>query len=93
MSHALPGVIEFHTGNIKESLPYYRRWLQLDPHSPFTRFWCASAFAANGAIEESIKILDSIINETPTLIFAKFALFFKSALQADKEKAFTICYR
>lgn len=48
---------------------------------------CAWDFALNNEIEESINILNSIIKETPTLTFAKFALFFKSALQGDRESA------
>jgi hypothetical protein len=44
-------------------------------------------FALNNELEESIEILNSIIKETPTLLFAKFAFFFKSALQSDKDNA------
>ena len=87
ISHSTPAAIEVFGGNIKESLPYHQRWLQLEPESPFVRFMCAWDFALNNEIGESINILNAIIKETPTLTFAKFALFFKSALQGDKENA------
>jgi adenylate cyclase len=86
-SYQMIGDIKFYSGNIKESLPYFRWWLQKDPETPFVRFLCSNNFALNNELKESINVLDSIIKETPSLIFAKFALFLKSALQGDRESA------
>ncbi|MDQ3683488.1 MAG: tetratricopeptide repeat protein, partial [Bacteroidota bacterium] len=86
-SYAFPGVIELYSGNIQESLPPFQMWFQMDPDGPFTRFWYSNALALNNKLEECFEILDGTIQEMPTLIFAKFALFFKSALLGDKESA------
>jgi adenylate cyclase len=83
----IPGLIEFYSGNFHEALPYYREWLRLDPEGPFTRFNCAWNFAITNNLKESIAILDTMIKETSPLIFGKFALFFKNALQGDRESA------
>lgn len=40
ISHSTLASIEVFGGNIKESLPYHQRWLQLEPESPFVRFMC-----------------------------------------------------
>jgi tetratricopeptide (TPR) repeat protein len=87
LSAVLPGQVEFNCGNFKESLHSYQKWLKIDPRGPFTRFMCSWNFALNNEIEESIKVLNAIIKETPTLLFAKFALFFKSALLGDRTNA------
>ena len=86
-TYAFPGVVELYSGNIEESFPLFQKWYDMDPHGPFTRYWYANVLSLNNKSEECIKILDSIINDTPTLIFAKFALFSKSTLQGDKENA------
>ena len=59
----------------------------MDPESPFARFLCSYNFAFNNELEESIQVLETMIRDMPTLIFGKFALFFKSALQGDRESA------
>ncbi len=87
ISHSFPGFIELFSGNIEESLPYHQKWLQMDPEGPFTRYWCACNFAFNNKLEDSINLLNSLIKDTPALIFGKFARFFKSALLCDRENA------
>ncbi len=59
----------------------------MDPEGPFTRYWCACNFAFNNKLEDSINLLNSLIKDTPALIFGKFARFFKSALLCDRENA------
>jgi tetratricopeptide (TPR) repeat protein len=86
-SYSMPGDIKFYSGHIKESLPYFRRWLQIDPEDTYARYLCAYNFAVNNELKESIDVLDSLIKDMPTLIYAKFALFFKSSLQGDRESA------
>ncbi|CAN5253211.1 adenylate/guanylate cyclase domain-containing protein [soil metagenome] len=86
-TYAFPGVVELYSGNIQESMPHFQKWYDMDPQGPFTLYWYANVLALNNKLEECIKILNRIINDTPALIFAKFALFFKSALQGDKESA------
>ena len=84
-SYALPPTIELHNGNIEGALPLFQKWITLDPIGPFVRFWWANILALNNELEKSIEVLDTIIKETPALVFAKYALFFKSALNGDKE--------
>jgi len=84
--HSL-GNIEFSDGLINESIPYFEQWLQMDPVGPFPKYWCSLIYALNNDMHKSIALLDSLISEFPDLIFAKFALFFKSALIGDKKKA------
>ena len=63
------------------------KWLQTNPENPWARYCCAWAFALDNQTSESIRFLDAIIKDTPTLIYAKFALFFVNALKGDKETA------
>ena len=86
-TYSYPGFIEWYSGNIKESLPYFQKWLELDPYGPFTRYFCSVNYFLNNEVGASIQILNSIIEETPALIFAKFALFLKSAMRGDKVSA------
>lgn len=79
-------MIEFYSGNIKESIPYYEKWLKVDEGS-WPKFNYSWALAMNNEIGESIKILDMTIKDTPNSIFGMFALFFKSALLGDRENA------
>ncbi len=58
---------------------YDQKLLQMDPYSPFTRFWCAVDFALCGKLEDSINVRDAMARDTPDIIFGKFALFLKSA--------------
>lgn len=87
ISHGFPGFIELFSGNIGVSLPYHQKLLQMDPNNPFTRYWCAIDFALNNKIEDSINVLNSMIRDTPNMVFGKFALFLKNALQGNKEIA------
>ena len=86
-AYQMQGDIKFYRGQIKESLPYFRWWLQKDPETPFVRCLCSWNFALNGELKECFDVLDSIIKDTPTLIYGKIALFLKAALQGDKDKA------
>ncbi len=86
-SYQMVGDIKFYSGQIKESLPYFQWWLQKDPESPFVRFLCLWNFALNSELKQCFDVLDSIIKDTPALIYAKVALFLKAALLGDKEQA------
>jgi TolB-like protein len=88
ISHAFPGVIDLYDGMIQESLPYFQKWLQAEPESPFIRFWYANVLVLNNRYTEGIEILDLLIRDTPKLIFGWYALFLKNSLQGDKEAAF-----
>lgn len=85
--YQMQGDIKFYSGQIKESLPHFRWWLQKDPDTPFVRCLCSWNFALNGELKECFDVLDSIIRDTPTLIYGKIALFLKTALQGHKDKA------
>jgi tetratricopeptide (TPR) repeat protein len=85
--YQMEGDIKFYKGEIKESLPHFRWWLQKDPESPFVRYLCSVTFGLSGEMEECFKTLDSIIRDTPTLIYAKVARFLKAALKGDKDEA------
>lgn len=87
LHHGFPGFIELFDGNFVASLPYHQKLLQMDPNSPFTRYWCAIDFALSGNLEDSINVLDTMAKDTPNMIFGKFALFLKSDLQGDTENA------
>lgn len=86
-TYAFPGLVELYSGHIQQSLPQFKRWYEIDPYGPFTRYWYANVLVLNNQFEESIFILDTLIRDTPYLVFGKFALFLKSALQGNKEAA------
>ena len=82
----LQATIELYSGNFKESLSYFQEWIKID-QGAWPRFNYSWALAINNHIQESIEVLDAIITDTPNLNLGKFALFFKSALQRDRESA------
>ena len=85
--YQMEGDIKFQSGLIKESLPHFRWWLQKDSESPFVRFICAWNFALNGELKECFDVFEAIIKDTPTLIYARIALFLKASLKGEKNKA------
>ena len=87
LSFALVGWLEFNSGNFIECIPYYRKWLELDPSGPFTRWCCAIIFSYNPDLTESFDVLDSLIKDYPQSIYGKHALFYRSALAGDKPAA------
>jgi tetratricopeptide (TPR) repeat protein len=86
-TYAFPGLIELCSGNIEQSMPHFKKWYQLDPQAPFTRFWYSNVLALNNKLDECFTILNAILLDTPTLVFASFAQFLKAALEGDKEIA------
>jgi len=85
--YQMEGDIKFQSGQIKESLPHFRWWLQKDSESPFVRFFCAWNFALNGELKECFDVFEDIIRDTPTLIYARISLFLRASLKGDKNKA------
>ncbi len=86
-AYQMQGDIKFYRGQIKESLPYFRWWLQKDPETPFVRCLCSWNFALNNELKECFDVFDAITRDTPTLIYGKIALFLKAGLQGNKDQA------
>jgi len=86
-TYGLRGWVEYYAGLIKESIPYYVKWLEMDPDAPFTQYACSLAYAVNNQIDKSVELLDSLVKKFPNSIYAKFASFFKHALKGNKTQA------
>jgi len=84
---ALTFAVEFFDARFTEALEVAKEWVRKDSQSPFARFWLALAYAVRGEKDQSVKVLEDMIRDTPHLVFGHFAVFFKLAVQGRAEEA------
>jgi non-specific serine/threonine protein kinase len=71
-------------------LAFAERWYKSDPEGPMAQAAYALALEYNGRFEESLRIIDRLVETSPDNVITKFALLGKYGILKDREKAFQI---
>ncbi len=87
INHSLPGYLYELGGRFEDGLKYKRRYVQMDPENPFSRFSYAQPLLYSGHFEEGFRLIDLISKDTPEIPWAWLGLFYKYALTDEKTKA------
>lgn len=73
--------------HLKAALAPYREMYSMSPHNPFIHWSYAFIVAWAGLLDESLRVLDAVIRDSPTTFWAKMAVFRRAALTRDGESA------
>ncbi len=71
-------------------LAFAKRWYESDPEGPMSQAAYALALEYNGRFEESLRIIDRLVETSPDNVITKFALLGKYGMLKHREKAFQI---
>jgi hypothetical protein len=81
------GWVEFFSGRVEASLPYYRAWYANDHDNPFARWCYAMIIATAGDTAECERVLQELIADFPSNLLSHHARMFQRALAGDGEGA------
>ena len=83
----LPGLLALMAGEFGPALGPFAESVAMDPTNPALRFCYAHVLALNGRSDEAVQAFEVLAKDMPDNFFARLGLFYKHALQGEKEPA------
>jgi serine/threonine protein kinase/tetratricopeptide (TPR) repeat protein len=87
-NYLMLGICDLFIGKFEDSLQNYYKSYLMDQKSPLCGFGYAWALISAQKQNEAFKVIDLMSKDLPHELFTDLGLFYKYALQKDKEKAF-----
>lgn len=87
MNLCIPGWLEWLGGRFEAALPWYRRWLDLEPRNPASVHTIAMALVWNQRFDEARKVLTSLELLAPASPWIWYNNFFLHALRGERGEA------
>ncbi len=87
INHCMPGFVAFMEGRNSDALPYYRRFLDMDPFNAFATWSWGYALLRNGKVDEASTVAAELRQKHGGSIIAKLAEATLSAYCGDLERA------
>jgi serine/threonine protein kinase/tetratricopeptide (TPR) repeat protein len=83
----MPGFCEHVQGRSTEALPYYRKFIAMDPMNPAAHFFLLSILLHTGDTDEIIRVGTHLAREFPDTPFGQIAVAYLHAARGDKRAA------
>jgi TolB-like protein/Flp pilus assembly protein TadD len=87
INHCMPGFVAFMEGRNSDALPYYRRFLDMDPYNAFAAWSWGYALLRNGKVDEASAVVAELRRKHEGSIMAQLAEALLSAYCGDLRRA------